>query len=331
MRFRLLPLLVLTGAILADSPASATIEIIDVDEVRRMIEVTDGIASLEIDGTRWELITDPASPAISSLGDGSFHPMDRHEVQAALAGLRSNGRLPHTRIYILPFPRREILRSSCHGHAILLSPGIRAVSREHVHMTVVHELGHVVQHAMEERGPGGWQTYLELRDLDPVRFHAGAAHRDRPAEIFAEDFRFLMGGALATASGSIENPALPTPDQVPGLSLWFRRGLTPDRTEPAPGEVGPQSFPNPFRASTSGRLSVRFVAPAGFQTAPAAIYDLQGRLVRSLDAPPADRDGGVTFRWDGRDRTGQRVASGTYLVTWAPCHDQGAARVQVLH
>lgn len=331
MRSRALLPFALLGALAGAAPARAAVEIIGVEEVRAMIQVQGGVAFLDVDGFRWELVTDPASPAVSPLGDGSFHPMDRHEVEAALAGIRGARRLPDATIYILPYPRREVLRSSCQGRTIMLSPGIRPVSREHVHMTVVHELGHVVQHAMEENGPGGWQTYLQLRDLDPIRFHAGAVHRDRPAEIFAEDFRYLMGGALATSSGAIENPDLPTPDQVPGLALWFRRGLTLDRVDALAVKDGPQSYPNPFRASAAGQLSVRFAAPAGYVPSPAQVHDLQGRLVSTLEAPRAGSDGAVTFRWDGRDRSGQRVASGTYLVSWAPVRGQGAARVQVLH
>lgn len=331
MRSRPLVPLALLGLMLAAAPARAAVEIVGVDQVRAMVQVQGGVAYLDVDGFRWELVTDPASPAVSPLGDGSFHPMDRHEVEAALAGIRGAQRLPDATIYILPYPRREVLRSSCQGSTIMLSPGIRPVSREHVHMTVVHELGHVLQHAMEENGPGGWATYLELRDLDPSRFHAGAAHRDRPAEIFAEDFRYLMGGALATSSGAIENPDLPTPDRVAGLPLWFRRGLALDRIDALAAEDGPQSYPNPFRASASRHISVRFAAPAGYVPSPARVYDLQGRLVNTLEAPRVDSDGGVTFRWDGRDRSGERVASGTYLVSWAPGRGQGAARVQVLH
>jgi hypothetical protein len=266
---------------------------------------------------------------LSPLGDGAFHPMDRSEIEAAVRAIRGVERLPDARIWVLPFPRRRVLVSSCHESTIFLSPGIRPVPAEHVHATVVHEIGHVVQHAISAPGASGWETYLRLRDLDEDRYHSGARHRDRPEEIFAEDFRYLMGGELATASGRIENPDLITPDLVPGLALWFRRGLQADGTEAPPGAARALSYPNPFRVGSKGPLSVRFRSVAGTDRRPALVFDLHGRLVRALEDPQADRDG-VVFRWDGRDRSGRHVVSGAYFVTWPPA-GPGAARVQVLH
>jgi len=46
----------------------------------------------------------------------------------------------------------------------------------------------------------------------------------------------------------------------------------------------------------------------------ARVYDLRGRLVRSIG--PSDATNGGWLYWDGRDRTGARAASGVY---WARC------------
>jgi len=313
---------------LSAAPALARVEIIGADEVRDRIEIRDGTATLDVDGHRWELVTDPRAPFLSTLGDGEFHPMDRREVEAAVASLRGAERLPDTRIYILPYPRREVLRSSCHGTSVFLSPGIRNVSREHVHMTVVHELGHAVQHVKVAEGSAAWSAYVRLRGLDDPRFDAAADHRDRPTEIFAEDYRVLMGGALA-ATPAIENDDLPGPEEVPGLSLWFRRGSQAVHEGLAPS--APVSFPNPFPAASAANLRVRFSGTAGIPSpVRAEVYDLQGRLVRSLDSSSREGDDTI-FHWDGRDRSGRAVTTGTYFVRWQARPELGTARVQVLH
>lgn len=317
-----------TALLLPARTALARIEIVGADEIRERIEIRDGVATLDVDGHRWELVTDPRAPFLSTLGDGAFHPMDRREVEAALASLRGAGRLSNAHIYILPYPRREVLKSSCQGTSVYLSPGIRKVSREHVHMTVVHELGHAYQHVHVAEGSPAWTTYLQLRALDDPRFQATADHRDRPAEIFAEDFRVLMGGALA-ASAAVENSDIPEPGQVAGLSLWFRHGGRSVQ-EAVASLTGPVSFPNPYRAVSQTSLTVRFSGSAGVVHGRADIYDIHGRNVRSLDTPRGDGND-TLFRWDGRDRSGQAVATGTYFVRWQGRPEFGTARVQVLH
>jgi len=79
-------------------------------------------------------------------------------------------------------------------------------------------------------------------------------------------------------------------------------------------EAAPQALallgavPNPFNPQTM----VRFSLPAE-QHVRLDIYDVQGRLVRTLvdGVRPA---GMGEARWDGRDRTGRGVASGTYFA-----------------
>ncbi len=315
-------------------PAADAVEIVDAETLRSQIVILDGVPTLRLEGQEWVLLTDPRDKRISQLGDGAFHPMDRAEVLRAIRAVRQGRRLPDARIYILPFPRRDVLKSSCHGNAIFLSPGIRNVPKPHVHATVVHELGHVLQHQHLSDNNRRWAEYLTLRGLAGVpKYHERAAHRDRPAEIFAEDFRYLFGGQVATSSGRIENPNLTMPDQVPGLEEFLRdvlrspRGASAERLNDRP-----RSYPNPFRASEDGRLAVRFqrTTAALHSGANARIYDLAGRLVREVSRAALDADN-VTFHWNGRDHAGRRVASGVYLVRWVQRPDLGTARVQVLH
>jgi len=64
------------------------------------------------------------------------------------------------------------------------------------------------------------------------------------------------------------------------------------------------SHPNPF----AGETVVRFDA-AGSADATTTVYDVSGRRIRRLDASDSN-----TVRWDGRDDSGARVASGIYLL-----------------
>jgi hypothetical protein len=76
---------------------------------------------------------------------------------------------------------------------------------------------------------------------------------------------------------------------------------------PATGGFAHLAVPNPFNA----RVEIRFEA-AGATAARVAVYDLRGRLVRTLvDRAPTPGWRGVA--WDGFDGQGQAVPSGTYL------------------
>lgn len=272
---------------------------------------------------KFELVTDPADEAVSKSGDGMFHPMDVIEVERAVAALR--GSIPHLEILVLPFPRRDIVESCCEGNVVFLAPGIRPVPREHVHATVAHEIGHVVNHTLCPEGSAAWAEYRQLRGLAGARWNDAALHRDRPREIFAEDFRALRGGDLANFSGSIENPDLPLPGAVAGLDAWFERLL-----EPTESRDGGTASPNPFRAARDGMVRVHLVAPTGAAplSAECDIFDAAGRRVRTLRAFRS-QDDGLALQWDGRNAHGTRVASGLYFVRWAG-NRSGPARVHVL-
>jgi hypothetical protein len=85
------------------------------------------------------------------------------------------------------------------------------------------------------------------------------------------------------------------------------------------------NFPNPFNPTTTVRLYVP--GPAG-TVAPLrlGIYDLRGRLVRSLQDGHTPT-GWRSWIWDGRDSTGRSQASGVYLLR---AESGGQVRVQKL-
>jgi hypothetical protein len=81
----------------------------------------------------------------------------------------------------------------------------------------------------------------------------------------------------------------------------------PDPQGPKPFRVYP-NFPNPFRAATT----IQFDLPARAEVK-LRIYDVQGRLVRTvLDGEPME-PGTHTRQWLGEDEQGRRAASGVYF------------------
>jgi hypothetical protein len=278
------------------------------------------------------MITDPNDPVLSTLGDGAFHPMSLAAVEDAVSATATIAANLSGRVLILPYPRRDNLKSSCEGNLVLLSPGIQEVAPVHVHATTIHEIGHLFQRMHAPEGSIAWEKYLDLRGLRDSRFSDTSAHRDRPREIFAEDFRFLFGSPLATSSGSIENPNLPLPSEVPGLKEWMmeisRRSLPPSRETLLLNEA----YPNPTRRGQSTEIrfsaaSVREAEPAPVgQSSRALVVDLSGRRVRELSsAGTASR-----FVWDGRTDGCAEVSAGVYFVRWMNHPQTPAVRVHVL-
>jgi hypothetical protein len=96
---------------------------------------------------------------------------------------------------------------------------------------------------------------------------------------------------------------------VDDIEVLFTGQLTTDVAgfEPARFELA-QSRPNPFRTDTVIRYSLDRPASA----ARLAVYDIQGRLVRTL-AAGASTAGAHVVVWDGRDDGGRSVPAGVYL------------------
>jgi len=265
-------------------------------------------------GSRWELITSTTDPAITNPGDGAFHAFERSEVNQALAELRFPLHQVSAEVFILPYPRRLGLESAAGPGLILLSPGVRPLSREHQDSEFVHELGHVVQYALLPDGDAqAWHTYAHMRGIDDARFNAEAAHADRPHEIWAEDFRALFGGPSATRNGTIENADLAYPTQVQGLQS-FMQGLATSTTSPAQSRL---------TASTYAWGALSF-ARGGAHASALDIFDASGRRLASL--APSMAGSGVSWSWDGRDAGGRSVRG---AVVFARARDGAGGTVRV--
>ena len=288
---------------------------------RSAAESSDGsLAFVSSSGVSLRLHLDPASLEFSNPARGAaFVPFAEHDVRQVLSQMvPAPGLELDVDVYLLPGLDPKYPSSFCIGTEIFLNPGLDVVPLEVVAYTVAHEIGHAVQHARVPRGSAasspGWAEYRRLRNLSPTIHHDQAAHRDRPGEIFAEDFRVLFGGALANRSGSIENPDLPMPQSVPGLLEFFVRAFSFRPGQPA---VLTSLSPNPFNPATTIRIELaarELVSSAALRV---MVFDSRGRLVRDLGSvPPATA---VDVPWNGRDDRGGVVASGryTYAVTRA--------------
>jgi hypothetical protein len=92
------------------------------------------------------------------------------------------------------------------------------------------------------------------------------------------------------------------------ISFKLDLGSTAGVTVPEPrGDQGLKIRPNP----AMGQVGFSF-RPATVSGSEVAIFDLAGRLVRTIPAPASAEP--VTVTWDGLNETGERVATGIYLV-----------------
>jgi len=277
--------------------------------LQRMTVQVGGELLFLVDDVRYHFLNDINAMQVSNPGDGEFHPMSTDAVLAALGGLQIQDAGLNIRVYVLPYPRREVVDSSARTDMIFLSPGVREVSDYAIHFTVTHELGHLYQYKwMPDHEVHAWNNYRSLRNIrDRRTYHARAAHRNRPHEVFAEDFRFLFGDQQSTYSGSIENPELPLPAEVEGLEefmLSVRKGIPRF-------VVNLQPVPNPFNPETE--IRVEFSTPPGSEPVRINVYDGRGALVRRLHQGPVSTQV-LRVPWDGRAEDGAAVASGVYFV-----------------
>jgi hypothetical protein len=111
-------------------------------------------------------------------------------------------------------------------------------------------------------------------------------------------------------------------DNNVGTVLVNENGMTGVPPSPATGGLALRVVPNPFRTGTE----LRFALARG-QRVRVAVFDLEGRLVRTLrDAWLPAGEQSVT--WSGRDAGDRPVASGIYVVrVWT---DGRAAAVRVV-
>ena len=310
---------VMAGVVLGGVRESrAGVRIVGPDEVlKRYCRAEGDRLRLVVPGVApQELVTRVDDPIVANQGDGSFHPLDPVVVAQAIQGLTFPVDQVDAVVYVLPYPRRAGLESGAAPGALLLSPGVRPVPDQTVHAVVAHEFGHVVQYQLATQGSAAWAAYAKMRGLPAAGRDTDAlAHADRPREIFAEDFRILCGSPLARAFGTSENAMMAPSQSIEGLAA-FLLDLPERARRTALAGHAVAVYPNPFRSATTVVFSPR--AGAALSTAAPArkirILDVRGRIVR-VDSVPTRGDGSATWRWDGTDQNGMRLAPGAYFVS----------------
>jgi hypothetical protein len=264
------------------------------------------------DGRYFEVITDISDPAIYNKGDGSFHPFDEARVIEILREVSHPNLDMEVVVYLLPYPRRNVLVSSTSGNVVFLSPHVLDIHPLTSAYIVAHEIGHVFHNQYMPDGSGIWSRYRSIRGItDELVFSETASHPYRPKEIFAEDFRVLFGGPDAEFGGRVENSELVSPLDVAGLESFVRAiGGPVVATGP---RVKATSYPNPFNPETEIRIQLPDEIVASHGRVTVQIYDVRGALVRELysDVPTGDN---LYVQWDGRDRHGNPVASANYFA-----------------
>jgi hypothetical protein len=110
---------------------------------------------------------------------------------------------------------------------------------------------------------------------------------------------------LRPAPGALPE-VLPTDNQI--IFVLEPTGIAdPPGASAVPGRLE-QSVPNPFNPSTTIRFSTASAGPVTL-----AIFDLQGRFVRTLIAGETFEAGDWSMKWDGLSATGAPATSGVYL------------------
>jgi hypothetical protein len=261
------------------------------------------------DGRLLPVITDINDPSIFNKGDGRFHPYTPALVDHALNEISHPDLHMDVKIYLLPYPRRGVLVSSTTGNEMFLSPGVLDIETVVASFTVAHELGHVFHNRFMPAGSASWRDYRALRGIsDETRFNDFAVHSYRPREIFAEDFRVLFGGPDAYFGGHVENTSISEPGSIAALPAFYTR-VTRDGLRPS---IAATSSPNPFNPETEIRVTLPADAGVAGDPVTVRVYAVTGALVRELYDGTATGDFAV--RWDGTDRGGVHVASGTYYA-----------------
>lgn len=335
--FRPLPLTLLALFALplaAASGAGATlpagIDVLTTDQVLsdRTREGSDGtLYLLDAEGVLRRFVTSTADSVVTNPGSGRFHPIEPDPLAAALLAIDSRFLSEVSfSVYLLPYPVETPLRSWAGLRTIYLSPGVYPMSETQLHQLVAHEVGHIVhRRLLPDDDRAGWEEYRRIRGIeDTTIYHAHAAHRNRPNEVFAEDFRVLFGGERARADGAIENADLMRPDQAPGLASFFLSLIDAAGGTPEPLASIPRVFPNPIAAGAVVRLAL----PDAGESASIVAHDVAGRVVREFGEIARAADGRFEIAWDGKDRLGRTLPRGVYFL-----RSRGgsvSARIQVI-
>ena len=110
------------------------------------------------------------------------------------------------------------------------------------------------------------------------------------------------------------------------LLYWLgAEGVTPVDDVPGIGQISVTAHPNPFNPQTT----IAFELPRAMEVS-LDIFDLQGRLVRSLLQSSPHTPGRHDQVWDGRDAEGQATASGVYFYKFTAGEQNRVGKLTLL-
>jgi hypothetical protein len=302
--------LLVPAALHVDYPNGLSVTVVTAEDLSSRLYTYQGSPAIQLpDGRMIPVITDISDPSIYNKGDGRFHPFTAALVDHALGEITHPDLHMDATIYLLPYPRRGVLVSSTTGSEMFLSPGVLDIESAVASFTIAHELGHVFHNRFMPASSSRWHDYRALRGIsDESRFNDFAAHAYRPHEIFAEDFRVLFGGPDAFFGGHVENTSITEPERIAGLPAFYTRVVRAEVRQ----TIDATSSPNPFNPETEIRVTLPADARSPGEPVTVRVYAVTGALVRDLYDGRATGDFAV--RWDGTDRGGVHVASGTYYA-----------------
>jgi len=73
------------------------------------------------------------------------------------------------------------------------------------------------------------------------------------------------------------------------------------------------AYPNPFVPGESASEVQVYLRVPGSKKVEVAVFDLRGRMVRTLFRGPV-HSGGMTLAWNGKDQNGNLVPAGVYVI-----------------
>ena len=110
------------------------------------------------------------------------------------------------------------------------------------------------------------------------------------------------------------------------LLYWLGAdGVTPVDDVPGIGQISVTAHPNPFNPQTT----IAFELPRAMEVS-LDIFDLQGRLVRSLLQSSPHTPGRHEQVWDGRDTEGKATASGVYFYKFTAGEQNRVGKLTLL-